>query len=507
MEKRQKNQRLVRERAVYDYLEALENGDIDGLIETLQQAVYDAPLDELLVDAHHAYFQHGQAGQDELAEVDTRVDLPSFVPLAPRAPRGEQLPQRRRFSLWARTLAAVLVVAVLIGSFVTVLTLYRTNAHPTHVSSPPAVCKALPWQVSSTNIAGALYGIAASSPVDAWAVGQAANNSPLIMHWDGQKWSEVRSPQLRGKGGYLQAIAIVAPNDIWAAGEQYKQEGAGTGMVSQVSGSTTLIEHWDGRHWAIVTNPDHERDPQSAVVVNAITVVSAHDIWITGAWITNQDVPTALIEHWDGQKWTLVLDQSRALENGTPARASVLWTTTIAGGQVLAGGAQMGSDKLYHAYLERWDGQKWQQVDVSSLGQNASAIVSLSAVSADDIWAVVQHATSGQGAATAFAHWDGKTWKQVSAPAWLVGQNTYTQHILALSNTNVWAMNNYSPSVLAHWDGKSWSQVRLPASTLNQDTFSIDFAVSAGATWVVGRSIGKDGSSIHPLLEQQVTCP
>jgi hypothetical protein len=242
-------------------------------------------------------------------------------------------------------------------------------------------------------------------------------------------------------------------------------------------------------------------------VVNAITVVSAHDIWITGAWITNQDVPTALVEHWDGQKWTLVLDQSHVLGNGTQAQASVLWTTTATGGQVLAGGAQIGSDNVSRAYLERWDGQKWQQVDVNSLGQNASAIVSLSAVSADNIWAIVQNTISGQGTATAFAHWDGKTWKQVSAPAWLVGQKTYTQHILALSSTNVWAMNNYSPSVLAHWNGTSWSQVKLPASSLNLDTFSIDFTVSAGATWVVGRIIEKDGSTTRPLLEQQVTCP
>src|SRR4029077_13915987 len=175
-------------------------------------------------------------------------------------------------------------------------TFYRSNAHPpTNVVSPPAICKALPWQVSSINLEGALFGIAASSPVDAWAVGESINSSPLIMHWDGQKWSEINSPQLLGRGGYLQAIAIVTPNDIWAAGEQFQQGGSGTAMSAEVDPSTTLIEHWDGSHWIIVSNPDQEQNLQSIAEVNAITVVSARDIWITGARMTNQGGSTSLV--------------------------------------------------------------------------------------------------------------------------------------------------------------------------------------------------------------------
>jgi hypothetical protein len=61
MDKKQMNNpQLARERAVYDYLESLENGDIDGIIQSLQQAVYDAPLDQMLIDAHQAYFQEEQ---------------------------------------------------------------------------------------------------------------------------------------------------------------------------------------------------------------------------------------------------------------------------------------------------------------------------------------------------------------------------------------------------------------------------------------------------------------
>lgn len=508
MEKRQMNQRLTRERAVYDYLEALDRGDIDGLIETLEQAIYDAPLDEMLIDAHHAYFQDGQASLDELAEVDTCVDLPVITPLAPRIPHREPSAQTRRFPLWARVLAAVLIVAVLVGSFVAIQVLYRANAPHTNVVAPPSVCQPSPWQISSTSATGILFSVAASSPGDAWAVGETFDQNPLIEHWDGVKWHVMSSPQLRGKGGYLQVIAIVAPNDIWAAGEQFQGGGPAIGPIVAVSRGTMLIEHWDGKNWAVVASPESKPDPQSTTEVNSITVISAHNIWIAGAWIDhglNPNTPTALLEHWDGQKWTRVLDQS-VLENGTSAGV-ILDATTNAGGQVLAGGTQRGNDQAYHAYLERWDGQRWSKIDTSSLGPHVANIFALSAVSASDMWAIVENTvTSASGSpGRTIVHWDGKTWKQISAPDWLVGKNTYAWSIRALGPRNIWAMNA-SPSVLAHWDGTSWNQVKLPNSTLHLETFANDFAVSAGAIWVVGRIVG-DGSSTHPLLEQQITCP
>lgn len=279
-------------------------------------------------------------------------------------------------------------------------------------------------------------------------------------------------------------------------------------MPTEVSGGTTLIEHWDGKQWTIVPSPDDVPDLRSTPTVYSITVISAHDIWMAGTLAHDWgQTRTALMKHWDGQKWTNVLDQSRVLENGTQAQESILWTTTNAGGHVLAGGAQMGSDGVSHAYLERWDGQNWQKSDVGSLGQNVSAIRALSGVSASDVWAIMEKTTSSNGqpvSSTFLAHWDGKTWKQVAAPGWLVGKNVNTWRILALSGKNVWVMNA-SPSALAHWDGKTWSKVRLPASDLKLDTFAIDFTMSAGATWVVGRRLGKEISS--PLLEQQITCP
>ena len=91
MDRRQMNNpQLARERAVYDYLESLENGAIDGIIQSLQQAVHDAPLDQMLVDAHQAYFQEEQTQRGTLADIATRTDLPAPRPSSPHARTKQQ---------------------------------------------------------------------------------------------------------------------------------------------------------------------------------------------------------------------------------------------------------------------------------------------------------------------------------------------------------------------------------------------------------------------------------
>ena len=86
----------------------------------------------------------------------------------------------------------------------------------------------------------ALFGVAALSPSNVWAVGMVRPSSafewrPLTEHWNGTSWSQVGSPDPNPKIGYnLRAIAAISASDIWAAG-------------------TVNIEHWDGTSWSIVS--------------------------------------------------------------------------------------------------------------------------------------------------------------------------------------------------------------------------------------------------------------
>ena len=59
------------------------------------------------------------------------------------------------------------------------------------------------------------------------------------------QWSVVPSPNGSSTSN-LSAVAAVSANDIWAVGSS----------GNQMSGAQTLIEHWNGLSWSVVTSPN-----------------------------------------------------------------------------------------------------------------------------------------------------------------------------------------------------------------------------------------------------------
>src|SRR5436189_289900 len=82
--------------------------------------------------------------------------------------------------------------------------------------------------ISSPNETGAdastLAAVAALSSNDVWAVGnyKVFNQyqwDTLIEHWDGTKWSIVSSPNVPGADkNFLYAVAALSPSNVWAVG-------------------------------------------------------------------------------------------------------------------------------------------------------------------------------------------------------------------------------------------------------------------------------------------------
>ena len=133
---------------------------------------------------------------------------------------------------------------------------------------------------------GELTDIAIVSPLDIWAVGAVAGARPaaLTLHFNGQQWTRVSAP-----AASLLAVTALATNNVWAAGVQ--------------TGASTVIEHWDGRAWKIVTSPN----TGTLSVLNSISAISPTDIWAAGCNNCG-DVgggAPALIEHWDGTSWSI----------------------------------------------------------------------------------------------------------------------------------------------------------------------------------------------------------
>src|SRR5439155_17696293 len=122
-----------------------------------------------------------------------------------------------------------------------------------------------------------LQGIEAIAPDDVWTVGYANNPSgpqysiqTLALHWDGSAWSIVATPNAPTDWNRLYGVAATSSNDVWAVGASQD--------IASVPGRT-LAGHWDGTAWSIVPSPS-----PGAVVneMRAVAAVSANDTWAVG---------------------------------------------------------------------------------------------------------------------------------------------------------------------------------------------------------------------------------
>lgn len=505
----------MRERALYRYLKALDEGDIDSITAVLQQSIYDASLEQMVLDSHRAYFQEEQA----MPQIELQTEMPAAEH---NTLRSGQLPARegkRRVLLWMQIAAALLIVGTLTGGLVR----FIMQAHPGNLGVSPtptaAVCKPYSWQVTGAKTNGRLVAIAALSPNNAWAVGSrqisADSDMPLIEHWDGQRWSIVAGPALSDSFGTLEAIAAVSANDIWAVGQQYKLTGTGVTLPTR---GHVLIEHWDGRSWNLVDAPSAMEGEDVINVLQSMAVLSPDDIWAVGE-TANIALHSqwSLLEHWDGKSWRTVSDASI---KGGVSFSSLLTVKVIGNGQVLAGGAKEGSDGLFHAWLERWDGHEWKEVAFDQFGQNNVAVWSLGVLAENDIWAIVQYAAPNGGPANEkLLHWDGKNWNAVQMPDWMDNPSVFVlPEVITLATNDVWVIGGATPSknvelIVGHWNGKSWQQehvVNVLTGANAASYFAIsDLAVSGGVVWIVGsmRPTHARGNDTNALIEQKQICP
>jgi hypothetical protein len=144
------------------------------------------------------------------------------------------------------------------------------------------------WSVvSSSAFTGlAVYGVSADARNDVWVVG---GNS--IYHFDGKRWSHTALPPARVGGPVLFGVAALSPSNVWAVG-----------MVRPSNeGWMPLVEHWDGTNWSQVSSPDP--NPSASRNLRGIAAISANDIWAAGtvgienwngtSWSLVSSVPSA----------------------------------------------------------------------------------------------------------------------------------------------------------------------------------------------------------------------
>jgi hypothetical protein len=141
-----------------------------------------------------------------------------------------------------------------------------------------------------------LWGVWASAEDDAWAVGNFQNyesGGSLIMHWDGVQWSVVPSPTFEYQCFLFKVVAL-APDNIWAVGSVF----GGPNITHR-----TLVLHYDGQTWSVVPSPNVSNNHHDLLGVWAN---SPADMWAVGEYIGNDGWNRNLTMHWDGVSWSIV---------------------------------------------------------------------------------------------------------------------------------------------------------------------------------------------------------
>ncbi len=177
------------------------------------------------------------------------------------------------------------------------------------------------------------------------------------------------------------------------------------------------------------------------------------------------------------------------------ANSTFLEITAITANDAWAVGTYNDKIGNQYTFAEHWDGTQWNYVSSPNpAGTTNSWFTAVSATSTSDVWAVGYYFKDSANAnQTLIEHWNGTAWSIVASPDSGTGSNFLTG-VSTIASNNVWAVgtssnlnSSYNQRLMEHWDGTSWSVVSTPGPKKAPGTaFTSVTAISASDVWTVG---------------------
>ncbi len=437
----------------------------------------------------------------------------------------------------------------------------RMGPSPTATDTPPSAATQQPcggWSIvdsPNVDVGNELQAVAAVSNDDVWAVGTHYTGTTkfsdtrgvpgvrqtLIEHWDGKSWKVIPSPNVGTHNNRLLGVAAVSRDDVWAVGYYGDDSAQIDSDFSSTLPAQTLVLHWDGKSWKIVTSPDIGQESNR---LREVAVVSANDTWAVGVYGGNSksDASKTLVLHWDGKAWTQVPSPNPgAYNNELTGLAAVSGDDVWVSGTYLAsdpnqgpvessGQARLPGQVESTPFIFHWDSQAWAEVAIPS-GMNY--VSKLAAASKDSAWALGGYFGEGSSK-TQMLYWDGARWAKVALPISQLPEESQGLYrlssVVAISKDDAWGVGSYithrpggsdaDNSLTLHWDGKSWMIVPSPnrqteAKDINGAPYKQQLgelnsiaATPGGELWVVGTSRVIDDQSLTFVMHYtSAGCP
>lgn len=352
-----------------------------------------------------------------------------------------------------------------------------------------------PWAIVDSANGSTINDIVAVtclSTSDCWGVGRQRNGSiwqNLIEHWDGSSWSLAASPNTStSDDNFLYSVACTSSSQCWAVGNH--------SIVSNFGFAQPLIERWDGTAWTIDDSPQTSPEQQDAIL-SGVTCNSANDCWAVGLYVLT-DFNQTLVEHWDGTSWSVVTSantsarESNRLNAVSCTSASDCWAVGFHDV-----GTPVGGSAPWATLIEHWDGTAWSIVASPNEQSNTNVLNSVTCASSSDCETVGYFAI-GIFFQTFVEHWDGTGWTTVSSPDGNPNDDNVFNSVTCNSASDCWAVGYFNAgdtnnvldqTLVEHWDGSAWSIIASP----NRDGFTFNelntvTCLSASECWAAGVS-------------------
>lgn len=332
-----------------------------------------------------------------------------------------------------------------------------------------------------------LASVSAASANDAWAVGTyyPFGNSPLATlaeHFDGTRWTAYPLPNVGKQENTLLSVSMPSPGKAWAVGY----------YVSGKFKQSTLIEHFDGLSWSVVpsVSPGAEQN-----ILYGVAAISDADVWAVGGEEDSAGLWHTLTEHWNGARWSVVPAVDVGV-NGNQFYA----VKALASNDVYAVGQEAGAGFPNRALIEHWDGNAWSVIS-NPLDSNATDLPLGVEATPSTLTIVGQHETDKAPYTTYVATGASHALTIQNTPNAGTGENDLFGAAIATDGstwTAGWDIDpstgNHDPLVL---NGKSgvWSVVSTPVLTAGSDSgFAGITAIPGGGLWAVGVTSNPQGN-------------
>ncbi|MFD4638367.1 WD40/YVTN/BNR-like repeat-containing protein [Lentzea sp. NPDC058436] len=345
-------------------------------------------------------------------------------------------------------------------------------------TAAPAAAAEPAWRLASIPRLAAtssLQDVVAVDARNAWAVGlegydpgQETGRVPLILRWNGFRWSRMSPPAVPERMS-LTHVGASSPKDVWVTGASGSDEG-----------NVFLVWHYDGRTWTEVPYPPGATP--SRLEIRDVSVVDGRP-WLVGI---RGNAP--VFHEWTGTSWLEHQPPTECVAGGGfPNFCFANTVKAFAPDDVWAAGNGWWNGFM-GPVLFHWNGTAWRTVDIGQI-QQPLTIRSLDGLSSKDIWAVGD--SGGMGSGNVVVRGDGTTWQSVaglqtpSTPAVAVGADGVPQ---VVARVPLPTFRSYGPA------GWTMAMAPFPADSASKD-YSAITAVPGTNRMIALGSTGLPGTS------------